>query len=312
MTTGGTVGVCGAGQMGAGTAVVFARAGYTVLLWERAAERVGSVEQAVENFQTWMDQEIGPPHGVGGSLQVVSGLERIESECGVVFEAIEEDLDEKASLLMRLGSGGSGQAVLATMTSGLSITALGRRSGTGPRLAGTHFWNPPHLMPLVEVVAGEETSAEVLEQLTGVIASAGKIPIRVNRDVPGFVGNRLLHALWREAINLVDRGVASPGDIDRVARLTFGLRLPALGPLENMDAVGLDLVARIHDYLLLDLSRAARPQPALAERVRSGDLGMKTGRGFYDWSSRDAGRLTATRDAQIVRQLDFLREVGAL
>jgi 3-hydroxybutyryl-CoA dehydrogenase len=134
----------------------------------------------------------------------------------------------------------------------------------------------------------------------------------VNQDVPGFIGNRLLHALWREAINLVQRGIASPEDIDRVARLTFGLRLPAVGPLENMDLVGLDLVNVVHEYLLADLSDDSRPQPGLSTHVAAGELGMKTGRGFHDWNQRDPKVLIECRDKQIVRQIEFLKEMDAL
>ena len=195
---------------------------------------------------------------------------------------------------------GERDAIFVTTTSGLSITELGRRSGTGPRLAGTHFWNPPHLMPLVEVIRGADTTEEALDSVTATVRSIGKIPVRVNQDVPGFIGNRLLHALWREAINLVERGIASPEDIDRVARLTFGLRLAAVGPLENMDLVGLDLIERIHQYLLADLSDAHGPLPVLAERVADGRLGMKSGAGFYDWQVRDGPGLIARRDRQIV------------
>jgi 3-hydroxybutyryl-CoA dehydrogenase len=167
-------------------------------------------------------------------------------------------------------------------------------------------------MPLVEVVRGEDTEEEAVDQVVDVVRSIGKIPVKVNRDVPGFIGNRLLHAMWREAINLVERGIASPTDIDRVARLTFGLRLAAVGPLENMDLVGLDLVATIHEYLLADLSDADRPLAALAERVADGKLGTKSGEGFYDWRSRNVVNLIARRDRQIVRQLAFLKEIDAL
>ena len=151
-----------------------------------------------------------------------------------------------------------------------------------------------------------------MDRVCEVMTSIGKIPVRVNRDVPGFIGNRMLHALWREAIYLVQEGVATPEEIDTVVRLTFALRMPALGPLENMDLVGLDLIGAIHDYLMPSLSNDGETLPALRERIGRGELGAKSGTGFYDWSGRDASEVAERRDRQIVRQLAYLRETGSL
>lgn len=307
-----TIGICGAGQMGAAAAIAFKRAGYQTLLWVRAKRKIPTVRLVLSDLELWMERNVGRSAEKGGEIEVTGDLGRIDRESDLVMDAIAENLAEKADLFERLGSARRRGAIFITTTSGLSITALGRRSGTGPRLVGTHFWNPPHLMPLVEVVRGEDTEEEAVDQVVDVVRSIGKIPVKVNRDVPGFIGNRLLHAMWREAINLVERGIASPTDIDRVARLTFGLRLAAVGPLENMDLVGLDLVATIHEYLLADLSDADRPLAALAERVADGKLGTKSGEGFYDWRSRNVVNLIARRDRQIVRQLAFLKEIDAL
>lgn len=307
-----TIGICGAGQMGAAAAIAFKRAGYQTLLWVRAKRKIPTVRLVLSDLELWMERNVGRSAEKGGEIEVTGDLGRIDRESDLVMDAIAENLAEKADLFERLGAARRRGAIFITTTSGLSITALGRRSGTGPRLVGTHFWNPPHLMPLVEVVRGEDTEEEAVDQVVDVVRSIGKIPVKVNRDVPGFIGNRLLHAMWREAINLVERGIASPTDIDRVARLTFGLRLAAVGPLENMDLVGLDLVATIHEYLLADLSDADRPLAALAERVADGKLGTKSGEGFYDWRSRNVVNLIARRDRQIVRQLAFLKEIDAL
>ena len=167
-------------------------------------------------------------------------------------------------------------------------------------------------MPLVEVVRGEDTPNAVIDRVCQVVESIGKVPVRVEKDVPGFIGNRRLHALWREAINLVQRGIASPEDIDKVARLTFGLRSPVVGPTENMDLVGLDLSKTIHDYLSADLADDKAALPLHEEMVKRGDLGMKSGRGFYDWKKHDGPALLQRRDRQIVRQLTYLREIGQL
>ena len=151
-----------------------------------------------------------------------------------------------------------------------------------------------------------------MDCICSVMESIGKIPVRVNRDVPGFIGNRMLHALWREAIFMVQEGIATPADIDKVARLTFGMRMPVVGPLENMDVVGLDLVETIHDFLLASLSDDKQVMRGLREKTEKNQMGVKSGHGFYDWSVRDAADLIERRNSQIVRQLDYLRKSGDL
>ena len=177
-------------------------------------------------------------------------------------------------------------------------------------MIGTHFWNPPHLMPLVEVVAGEGTAEETVQATMRFCRSIGKQPVRVNADLPGFIGNRMLHALWREAIEIVGHGIASAEDVDTVAKMTFGLRLPVLGPLENMDLVGLDLIHTIHKYLLADLAANRGPGRLLEELNQKSQLGMKTGSGFYDWKKHDPGAVIEGRNRQIVRELKRLMREG--
>jgi 3-hydroxybutyryl-CoA dehydrogenase len=164
-------------------------------------------------------------------------------------------------------------------------------------------------MPLVEVIRGSETDDGLVEQVCELLRRAGKIAVPC-KDVPGFIGNRLLHALFREAAFLVEQGICSPETVDLVTRLTFALRLPAVGPCENMDLIGLELVEQIQSYLLADLCDAHEPQPVIRKLLAQGNTGMNTGRGFYDWRERDPAALLAQRDTQIARQLKFLREIG--
>ena len=306
------VGICGIGQMGAAAAVSFKRSGYSVSLWARNTSKLAAVEQTLVRLETWMDEHIGPSSHGEGIIHRVDQLEALDEKVDLVMDCIAEDMDQKVELFSRLPSSIQRGVIFITATSGLSITDMGRKSGTGHLLAGAHFWNPPHLMPLVEVIRGDATPDLILDRVCELIRSIGKIPVRVNRDVPGFIGNRLLHAMMREAIYLVQQGVATPEDVDRVARLTFGLRMPVVGPLENMDLVGLDLVQKIHHYLLADLADDHQPLSALRERVNKGQLGMQSGQGFYDWQNRDASELLERRDVQIVHQLDFLKELAAL
>jgi 3-hydroxybutyryl-CoA dehydrogenase len=307
-----TVAILGIGQMGAAAAVAFQRAGYRVLLWTRNAEKLHAIRTELDRLNTWMNEQIGPATRTPGTIELVADLDAVDGSADLVMDCIAEDMDQKAALLSRLHRSIDRRASFISTTSGLSITQMQRQSGVGPLLAGAHFWNPPHLMPLVEVIRGEDTPEELMTLVCRVVEDIGKIPVRVERDVPGFIGNRLLHAMWREAIHLVEQGVASPADIDRVARLSFGLRQPAVGPFENMDLVGLDLIHTIQSYLFPDLCTASQPQRPINKRREQNEKGMPTGRGFYDWHTSDPKELLELRDRQIVRQLDFLREMDAL
>ncbi len=298
--------------MGAAMAVSFRRAGYQTRLWMRDAAKLSTVRDTLKSLDTWMTEHIGPSASSTGTLDTTVELSDIDANATVIVDCIAERMDEKAELFSSLTAAKSREALFLTTTSGLSITELGRRSGTERRIVGTHFWNPPHLMPLVEIIRGAATEDTAVQVTTSLVQSIGKIPVQVNRDVPGFIGNRLLHALWREAIYLVQQGIATAEDVDRVARLTFGLRMPAVGPLENMDLVGLDLVHTIHQYLLADLSDHRQPLELLDQHVRADECGMKSGRGFYNWQTRSPGELLERRNQQIVQQLKFLKEINAL
>jgi 3-hydroxybutyryl-CoA dehydrogenase len=306
-----TIGICGIGQMGASAAVAFQRAGYRVLLWARDPDKLRAVEARLRELEQWSNEQLGAAIRGGGKIVLEPELPRLDATADAVLECIIEVMEEKVALLKRLENCRGRGALLMSATSGLSITEMGRRSGTEAVLVGAHFWNPPHLIPLVEMIAGQATPPALLDQGCVLIADIGKMPVRC-KDVPGFIGNRLMHAMWREALALVDAGVCSAEDIDRVVKFTFALRLPVLGPMENMDLVGLDAAERIHQYLFPDLARNVEPTSCLGAKVKAGALGMKSGKGFYDWSRRDPNQIVANRDRQIVRQLEFLREIGAL
>ena len=305
------IAVCGIGQMGAAAAACFARAGFPVLLWARDATKLAGVPDQLATLNAFLDHHVGPATVAPGPVETTADLGRVNAEADVVLECVAEDLEQKAALFRELLPAAERGAILTTCTSGLSVSEMGRRSGAGRRLVGAHFWNPPHLMPVVEVVRGDDTDDGLVEAVADLLKRSGKLPV-VCQDVPGFIGNRLQHALWREAIQLVQSGVCSAADVDLVTRLTFALRLPAVGPFENMDLVGLDLVASIQSYLLADLADTKGVPPLVDELRARGHTGMRAGKGFYDWAERDPAAVTAARDKQIVRQLAFLREVGRL
>lgn len=305
------IGVCGIGQMGAAAAVCFSRAGFPVLLWARDERKLATVPAELDRLARFLDVEVGPASAAPGMIERTGELDRVARGATLVLECIAEDIDQKAAFFRRLAPMVERGGILTSCTSGLSITEMGRRSGTGRRLVGAHFWNPPHLMPLVEVVPGEETESGLAEEVADVLRQAGKITV-ICRDVPGFIGNRLLHALFREAAALVEDGVCTAAEVDLVARLTFALRLPALGPCENMDLVGLDLVAAIQSYLLNDLSTSNGPMRVIEELRSAGRKGMTSGAGFHSWGDGDAELVMEQRDRQVVQQLRFLREIGRI
>lgn len=302
------IGILGVGQMGLSAAACFSRAGFPVTVWARDPAKLAGLSTKVDALHAFLDQHGGPSADARGLVEPTAELE-VVGNTALVLECIAEDVGQKAELLAQLRPAAERGAVLASCTSGLCISEIGRRGGVGRWLVGAHFWNPAHLMPLVEVVQGDETDSAAVDFVCGVLERAGKVAVRC-RDVPGFIGNRLMHALWREALHLVQQGVCSPADLDQVVRLTFALRLPAVGPFENMDLVGLGLVEQIHSYLFAELSRTTEPLPVLREKLAAGEAGMRAGQGFYDWRTRDAQQLIAQRDEQIVRQLGFLRGIG--
>jgi 3-hydroxybutyryl-CoA dehydrogenase len=280
------VAVIGAGLMGHGIAQVFAVAGHPVRIYDERHEALPTVQARVRaNLE-----RIGASTAPADTIQPAASLEDAVAGAAFVTEAVAEDLSVKQALLARLDQLAP-DAVLATNTSVMSITAIAERASNRARIVGTHWWNPPHLVPLVEVTPGDETSPETVERAVSLLEQAGKTAVRVKKDVPGFIGNRMQHALWREAIAIVDEGIAEPEDVDRVVKSSFGLRLPVLGPIENADLVGLDLTKAIHDYLLPHLDARPGPAPLLDALVARGDLGMKAGRGFRQWTDEQADRV---------------------
>ena len=311
MTSIQSIAILGIGQMGAAAAVCFSRVGYPVTLWARDARKLDQVPARLSAMHAFLDEHFGPSGDPPREVSLTNQLDDVRRDTDFVLECVAEDMDQKVELLSKLQSLVERRAIIASCTSGLSITEMGDRSGTAKRLVGAHFWNPPHLMPLVEVVSTAKLEAGIVETTCSLLREAGKVPV-VCQDVLGFIGNRLQHAMWREALALVQRGVCSAEDVDLVARLTFALRLPALGPCANADLVGIPLVSQIQSYLMDDLDRTTGTMPIIREHLEQGKHGMRTGLGLLDWSNRDPDAMVTLRDRQIVRQLKFLAENDAL
>lgn len=285
------IAVIGAGLMGHGIAQIFALNGFNVHLMDT---QESALKSALDSIRSNLVMLAG--HGHTHESDIEPAIDRISTGTDVaagagdadfVIEAVFENLELKQALFKTLDAACSKDAILATNTSVISISQIAAKAQFKNRVVGTHFWNPPYLIPLVEVVRGDETSSDVMDQTMALMAEIGKHPVRVQKDVPGFVGNRLQHALWREAISIVENGIADAATVDECVKFGFGLRLPVLGPLENADLVGTDLTLAIHDYILKHLEDSGEPSPLLKTLVEKGALGFKSGCGLQEWSKQD-------------------------
>lgn len=285
------ISIIGAGLMGHGIAQVFASCGHAVSLMDIEADRLDAALASIrDNLESMAGHGIVQAGEIDDILARIHVTTRLEQACAgadFVVEAVVEKPDLKRDIFRELDSLCLPETVLATNTSAISITEIAQDSSHSERIVGTHFWNPPYLVPLVEVIPGRDSAPWALESAYDLMRSVGKHPVRVKKDVPGFVGNRLQHALWREAISIVERGIADAETVDEVVKMGFGMRLPILGPLENADMIGLDLTLQIHGYLLRYIDDSHEASPLLQEKIAAGELGFASGKGFKEWTPRD-------------------------
>jgi 3-hydroxybutyryl-CoA dehydrogenase len=278
------IAVLGAGLMGHGIAQIFAAAGHAVVLFDTSAEVLTSAPERIRAIFKLLDQD----ESLASNVRLEPDFEAAVADAELVIEAAPEKLNLKQEIFGRLEKATRPDAILASNTSALPITEIARPVNTADRVVGTHFWNPPHLIPLVEVVQAERTSAATVAKTMALLKAAGKSPVHVKRDVPGFIGNRLQHALKREAIAIVADGICDAATLDTVVKDGFGARLGILGPLEQSDLIGLNITLDVHATLLKHLNRDTEPHPYLVDKVRKGETGMKVGKGFMDWTPEQA------------------------
>lgn len=278
------VAVVGAGLMGPGIAQVFAAGGHDVAVFDPDARARARVQDAVDQaFELLGERRVS-----GGAVTVYEELESAVAGAGLIIEAGPEELAVKRDIFAALVRVAEPDALLATNTSALQVAQIGAGLPSQERMLGMHFWNPPYLVPLVEVIQAPATDPRGIHAAMTLLRRIGREPVHVRADIPGCVGNRLQHALKREAIALVAAGVCSAEDVDTVVKLGFGARLALMGPLEQSDLVGLGLTLQIHETLMPDLDRTSEPHPYLVEKVRRGHVGAAVGQGFRRWTQEQA------------------------
>jgi 3-hydroxybutyryl-CoA dehydrogenase len=277
------IAVIGAGLMGHGIAQVFALAGHEVRITDQSAASLVSVRNRI----TANLRELGGDIVAVARVEPCASLVDAVRDADFVVEAALEDLAVKKQLFMEIEAIVRPDAIIASNTSVIPITSIMADLRKRERAVGTHWWNPPYLVPLVEVIGTEWTSEATIASTIALHQKIGKTPVHVKKDVPGFVGNRLQHALWREAIALVEHGICDAKTVDTVVKLSFGRRLGVLGPLENADLIGTDLTLACHRTVLPAIDSRPAPSPYLEKLVNEGNLGMKSGAGFYTWTAEE-------------------------
>ena len=304
--------VIGTGMMGPGIALTLALGGLRTTILSRGKENAArALEKARLQALLLADRDLidrARAERAAGLLAASTAFDEIVADAGLIVESAPEDLPFKQELFARLDVLAAPSALLASNTSGLSITAVAERCSRPERVLTAHFWNPPHLMPLVEIVMGAKTSDTAAETLRDALLECGKTPVIVRKDRPGQLGNRLQMALLREASHIIAEGIAGPDDIDTVVRDGLGLRMPAYGLLEHMDVVGLNMGLAILEYVARDLYSEPHAPEYIRDLVRRGDLGAPTGKGFYDWSVKSADEVRARRDAFLIEVLRYRRK----
>jgi 3-hydroxybutyryl-CoA dehydrogenase len=297
------IAVVGSGLMGHGIAQVFALAGHDVTITDSYKPNLDTVLQRIATNL----RDLGDDEKAVTRVRPVAELADCVRDADYVVEAVLEDMPLKQKIFGEIESHVRAGTILASNTSVMPITEIMQGLRHRERAVGTHWWNPPFLVPLVEVIGTEWTSPATIDFTMKLHADAGKMPAHVKKDVPGFIGNRLQHALWREAISLVERGICDAETVDKVIKAAFGRRLPVLGPLENADLIGTDLTLAIHQNVLADVESRPGPSPYLERLVAEGKLGFKSGEGFRKWSPEQQAALRS----KVLQHLKKARESDA-
>jgi len=304
--------VVGAGLMGSQIGLILAMGSRETVLMSRTEKSLSKAFERLRRYAEDLDRHGllpgGSPEATLAKVSTTASMEEAASNAEFILESVPEDLKTKREVFAQLERWAPSHAVLATNTSSLPISRIAEGLTRPERVVGSHFIQPAHIVPIVEVTRGERTSEETLRRAAEIWRLLGKIPLVVRRDVPGFVVNRLQHALVKEAVSLLAEGVASAKDIDLAVSLGLAPRFTTAGPLEQRDINGLAMHFQVAGYLWRTLSGWEKPLRYLAAKVQRGELGLEAGRGYYDWRGLDASAVRQEKDeALITRTLEVLR-----
>lgn len=282
------IAVLGAGKMGLGITQLFATKGYDVkVIYVFDDKKRGNALDILKtNLGVLCENDVIKEKDISEILSHISFTESLEEAAefaDIIFECILENLEVKQEYFAKLDKLCPLETILASNTSAISITEIAEKAEHKERIIGTHYWNPAYLIPLVEVIKTKYVSDQAVEATYNLLAAAGKKPVIVKKDVPGFLANRMQHALFREALSIVENGIADPKDVDDAIKYGFGMRLGISAPMEVMDMGGLDLTYSIHNYLFPYLEDSREPLKYLTDKVNNGELGFKTGKGLQEW-----------------------------
>jgi 3-hydroxyacyl-CoA dehydrogenase len=299
--------VVGAGLMGHGIAQVFAQAGYNVYLRDIKQEFLtNALNRIRENLQKLASAGVIRNSDVDATLSRIKttlDMKEALSATDIMIEAATENLELKKQIFQEASKLSPVHTILASNTSGLPIAGLATSTDRPGKVIGTHFWNPPYLLRAVEIVKGTSTTDETVQVMRELLERVGKKPVVVKKDIPGQIGIRILYAMIREAMSLVEKDVASPEDIDTVVKEALGTRLPVVGVLELADLSGIDLVLMVSKRLFKDLDNSSEPSKFLENMVASGRTGIKSSKGFYDWTPQSIAATIKKRDEHLVKIL---------
>ena len=283
--------VIGSGLMGHGIALKFAQHDCVATVYDPNGSSLDTLFERIEISLMQMNVSKSNIKKCLSLIRKSNNLKQSLENCELVIEAAPEKLELKQDIFKEIEKLSSDKCIFASNTSVIPISKIVNKMRDKSRALGTHWWNPPHLIPLVEVIRTQWTNESTISKVIKVLNEIGKTPVRVEKDIPGFIGNRLQHALWREAISLVENGVCDAQSVDTVVKSSFGRRLSVLGPMENADLVGTDLTLDIHENVFYDLENTKYPSNLLKKLVKGGKLGMKSGEGFQKWNPQDLNKI---------------------
>lgn len=303
--------VVGAGTMGCGIAQLFLQNYESVILLDQDTEAIRQAKTKIrDQFQVLARYQLFEPENIEEAMAHLTVMKNFDSieKATIVVEAVPENLELKQKVFQEIEKFCDTKTILATNTSGISINKIASGLNHPERMVGTHFFMPAGIIPLVEVIRSQHTNDVTVDRMMKVLEELGKEPVLIQKDVPGFVANRIQHAIMREALSMQEANVATSEDIDKVVRYSIGLRFLFTGPFEQRDLNGLDVHYNIASYLYEDLENRGEPSHLLAEKVKQGDLGLKSGKGFYDWEGRSSQEIHNIKNEELLQLVSWLKK----